>query len=92
MIQISKMASFGDWMAGLSDIRLRARIAASIDRMALGNPSDVSLAGEALNRLSIDSDLGYRVFFTRDTVTRNRRSITRIILLCGGDRSLNLRG
>jgi probable addiction module antidote protein/putative addiction module killer protein len=88
VIEIIKMATFGDWMAGLSDIRLRANIAARIDRMALGDPSDVHVACVGIDALWIDYGPGYRVYFSRNSMRRKRRRVTRIMLWCGGDRSL----
>jgi putative addiction module killer protein len=67
-------------MAGLRDIRARAKIAARIDRMALGNPGDVESVGECVSELRIHYGPGYRVYFTRC-------SLTLIVLLCGGDKS-----
>jgi putative addiction module killer protein len=60
-------------MAGLHDIRARAKIAARIDRMALGNPDDAESAGEGVSRLRIHYGLGYQVYFIRRRV---------IMLLC----------
>jgi putative addiction module killer protein len=67
-------------MAGLRDFRARAKIAARIDRLALGNAGDVEAVGEAVSELRIHYGPGYRVYFTR-------QSLTLIVLLCGGDKS-----
>jgi putative addiction module killer protein len=80
VIEIRKTAIFAEWMAGLRDIRARAKIAARIDRMALGNPGDVEPVGEGVSELRIHYGPGYRVYFTR-------HSLTLIVLLCGGDKS-----
>jgi len=79
-IEVRRTAVFADWMAGLRDIRARAKIAARIDRMAFGNPGDVEPVGEGVSELRIHYGPGYRVYFTR-------RSLTLIVLLCGGDKS-----
>ena len=38
-VEVRKTAVFSRWMAGLRDHRARAKIAARIDRLALGNPA-----------------------------------------------------
>jgi putative addiction module killer protein len=80
MVEIRKTAIFAEWMAGLRDIRARAKIAARIDRMALGNPGDVEPIGDGVSELRVHHGPGYRVYFTR-------HSLTLIVLLCGGDKS-----
>jgi putative addiction module killer protein len=80
MIEIRQTAIFADWMAGLRDVRAKAKIAARIDRLALGNAGDVQPVGEAVSELRIHYGPGYRVYFTR-------HGPTLILLLCGGDKS-----
>jgi putative addiction module killer protein len=67
-------------MAALRDHRARAKIAARIDRLALGNPGDVAPVGEGVSELRIHYGPGYRVYF----ITRSQ---TLVVLLCGGDKS-----
>ena len=80
MIEVRKTVTFSDWMAGLRDHRAKAKIAARIDRLALGNPGDVEPVGEGVSELRIHYGPGYRVYFTK-------RGKTLIVLLCGGDKS-----
>jgi len=84
MIQVRKTAQFSDWMAGLRDRRARAKIAARIDRLALNNPGDVRSAGESVSELRIHYGPGYRVYFTS-------RGATLVVLLCGGDKSTQMK-
>jgi putative addiction module killer protein len=80
MNEVRKTAIFSGWMAGLRDHRVRAKIAARIDRLALSNAGDVRPVGEGISELRIHYGPGYRVYF----VARGR---TLIVLLCGGDKS-----
>jgi putative addiction module killer protein len=80
VIEIRKTAAFSDWMARLGDHRARARIAARIDRLGLGNPGDVEPVGEGISELRFHYGPGYRVYF----VWRGKKLI---LLLCGGDKS-----
>ena len=77
-VEVRETAVFSRWMAGLRDHRARAKIAARIDRLALGNPGDVEPVGEGVSELRIHHGPGYRVYFVR-------RGGTLIILLCGGE-------
>src|SRR5580704_14039114 len=84
MVEVLKTAAFSDWMIGLRDHRARAKIAARIDRLALGNPGDVEPVGEGISELRIHYGPGYRVYFTR-------RGKMLIMLLCGGDKNTQTR-
>jgi len=79
MIEVRKTKIFVDWLARLRDTRARAKIAARIDRLALGNPGDVEPIGGGVSELRIHYGPGYRVYFV------NRGSVL-IVLLCGGDK------
>jgi putative addiction module killer protein len=79
MIEVRKTAVFSSWMAEPRDHRARAKIAARIDRLALGNAGDVGPAGEGVSELRIHYGPGYRVYFMR-------RGSRLVILLCGGDK------
>jgi putative addiction module killer protein len=58
----------------------RARIAARIDRLAVGNPGDVRPVGSGVSELRIDYGPGYRVYYKR-----TQRIV--YLLLCGGTKS-----
>ncbi|SRR6266545_1642888 len=66
----------GDWLA---DLRARARIAARLDRLSLGNFGDCKTLREGVSELRIDWGPGYRVYFAM----AGRRCV---LLLCGGDK------
>jgi putative addiction module killer protein len=79
MIALRKTAIFSHWMDALRDHKARAKIAARIDRLAMGNPGDVAPVGQGVSELRINYGPGYRVCFLR-------RGLTLMILLCGGDK------
>ena len=79
-MEVRQTPAFSDWMARLRDHRARAKIAARIDRLALGNPGDVAPVGAGVSELRIQYGPGYRVYFVK-------RDTTSIVLLCGGDKS-----
>jgi putative addiction module killer protein len=80
MKAIRRTEAFSEWLRNLSDARARARIAARIDRLALGNPGDVAPVGEGISEMRIHYGPGYRVYFVQ-------RGAALVVLLCGGDKS-----
>jgi putative addiction module killer protein len=70
---------FGEWLAGLKDIRTRAKIVARIDRLSAGNFGDCKALRGGLFELRIDWGPGYRVYYA--LVGKEC-----VLLLCGGDK------
>ncbi|MBI5204429.1 MAG: type II toxin-antitoxin system RelE/ParE family toxin [Nitrospirae bacterium] len=79
-ISESNKIPFKDWLEGLKDIRARAKIRISLDRVRLGNFGHVKSVGEGVHELKIDYGPGYRVYyaFAGNTI---------ILLLLGGDKA-----
>jgi putative addiction module killer protein len=69
----------GDWLAALEDLQARARIAARLDRLSLGNFGDCKALREGVSELRIDWGPGYRVYYAM-------LGRTCVLLLCGGDK------
>lgn len=69
----------GEWLVGLNDVQARARIAARIDRLSLGNFGDCRSLREGVSELRIDWGPGYRVYFAN-------LGRACVLLLCGGDK------
>ena len=69
----------GDWLASLEDLKARARIAARLDRLSLGNFGDCKALREGVSELRIDWGPGYRVYYAM-------LGRTCVLLLCGGDK------
>jgi putative addiction module killer protein len=71
---------FGEWLSELRDARTRAKIAARIDRLSVGNFGDCRALRGGLFELRIDWGPGYRVYYAFVGKTC-------VLLLCGGDKS-----
>jgi putative addiction module killer protein len=69
----------GEWLAGLADLKARARIAVRIDRLVGGNFGDSKSLGEGLHELRVDWEPGYRVYY-------GKTETAYVLLLCGGDK------
>jgi putative addiction module killer protein len=77
--QIFKSATFDEWFANLQDRQAKARIAARIDRLAVGNPGDVKPVGSGVSEMRVDYGPGYRVYFAQ-------RGSKVVVVLCAGDK------
>jgi putative addiction module killer protein len=77
---IVKSATFDSWFSALKDRHAKARIAARIDRLALGNAGDAKPVGFGVSEMRIDYGPGYRVYF-------QQRGPIIVVILCGGDKS-----
>jgi putative addiction module killer protein len=77
--QIFKSATFDEWFSKLPDRQAKARIAARIDRLAVGNPGDVKPVGSGVSEMRIHYGPGYRVYFAQ-------RGWKVVVLLCAGDK------
>lgn len=79
MFEILRSATFDAWLSGLRDRQAKVRIAARLDRLALGNPGDVKPVGSGVNEMRIDYGPGYRVYYAQ-------RGPIVVVILCGGDK------
>lgn len=80
MIEVRRTKDFDSWFRALSDRTAKAKIAARIDRLALGNPGDVAPVGSGVSEMRIHHGAGYRVYYIE-------RGVALVLLLCGGDKS-----
>ena len=73
--------TFGAWFDGLRDRHAQARIAARIERLALGLFGDAKPLrdAEGVHELRVDYGPGYRVYYAL-------AGRTVVLLLCGGDK------
>jgi len=65
MDNVKQTDGFSAWLAALKDSTARAKIAARLRRLAMGNPGDVEPVGEGVSELRIDHGLGYRVYYCK---------------------------
>jgi putative addiction module killer protein len=79
MVELRQTEQFSDWLRRLKDGKAKARIAARIERMRLGNLGDCKSLGGGLMEMRVDYGPGYRVYFVR-------HGAAIVILLCGGDK------
>ena len=79
MIEVRKTEVYARWLDSLRDARARARVLVRVERLAAGNPGDVTPVGEGVSELRIDYGPGYRVYFKKQG-----RMI--VVLLVGGDK------
>jgi putative addiction module killer protein len=63
--EIRRSVTFDAWLTNLNDSNARARIAARIDRLAMGNPGDVKPVGSGVSEMRVDYGPGYRIYFAR---------------------------
>lgn len=84
MIDVRQTETFAAWLMSLRDERARAKVNVRIRRLSLGNPGDVKPVGEGVSELRIDHGPGYRVYYMR-------QGARLIILICGGDKSTQVR-
>ena len=84
MVEVRQTERFVRWLADLPDLRVRAKLLASIERLIGGNPGDVKPLGAGVSELRINYGPGYRVYYLQ------RRSAL-IILLAGGVKSTQVR-
>jgi putative addiction module killer protein len=78
--EIRRSATFDAWLTNLNDLNARARVAARIDRLAMGNPGDVKPVGAGVSEMRIDYGPGYRVYYAQ-----SGRVV--FLLLCGGTKA-----
>ena len=84
MTEVIRSSVFDKWLSGLRDRQAMARIGARLDRLAVGHFGDAASVGGGVTELRIDCGPGYRVYCLR-------RGEQRVVLLCGGDKSSQVR-
>ena len=75
---------YTQWFESISDLKTRTRIQARIDRIESGNLGDHKSIGGGIFELRLQFGSGYRVYF-------GQLGNTIVLLLCGGDKSSQVR-
>jgi putative addiction module killer protein len=75
---------FSRWLRAMRDLKARAAIIRRLDRVRDGNLGDVKRVGGGVSEMRLDVGPGYRLYFMR-------RGNAVILLLCGGDKSSQVR-
>ena len=78
------LETFDTWLEDLRDNNARIRILARLKRVEVGNLGDCKSVGSGVSELRLDYGQGYRLYYTQ-------RGLVRIVLLCGGDKSSQVR-
>ena len=84
MIEIIESNTFKRWVRRLRDRAAVASINARLRNFTNGHFGDVRTVGNGITEMRIQSGPGYRVYFIRDGAEV-------VVLLCGGDKSSQLR-
>ena len=77
--EVVQSETFRIWYYDLLDRQAKARIAARIRRLSLGNVGDAKFLRDGVGELRIDWGPGYRVYF-------QKAGPAIVLLLCGGDK------
>ena len=83
MIEVRQTGAFRKWYQTLQDRRAAKKIAQRITRIEAGLMGDAKYF-DGIGELKIDFGPGYRVYFVQ-------RGSVIIVLLCGGDKSSQVR-
>ncbi len=83
-LRLVRTDQFEEWLDGLADRSAAAIIIARLLRLEQGLRGDVRSVGGRVSELRIAHGPGYRVYYTQ-------RGRDVVILLCGGDKSSQVR-
>ena len=77
MYDIKPRDVFSRWLAGLRDLKARARILTRVESAKLGHLGDTDRVAKGISEMRIHVGPGYRIYFSR-------QGEAIILLLCGG--------
>ena len=63
MMRVQQTEVYRDWINGLRDRVVRARIQVRVDRLVHGNPGQHRNLTDGVSELKIDMGSGYRVYY-----------------------------
>lgn len=79
-MRVEQTDDYRQWINGLRDHVVRARILVRVDRLIHGNPGAHRNLTDGVSELKIDIGPGYRVYYMQ-------RGNVLLLLLAGGDKS-----
>jgi putative addiction module killer protein len=79
-MRVEQTEDYRQWINGLRDHVVRARILVRVDRLIHGNPGVYRNLTDGVSELKIDVGPGYRVYYMQ-------RGNVLLLLLAGGDKS-----
>lgn len=79
-MRVEQTDDYRQWINGLRDHVVRARILVRVDRLIHGNPGAYRHLTHGVSELKIDVGPGYRVYYMQ-------RGNVLLLLLAGGDKS-----
>jgi putative addiction module killer protein len=82
--RLRQTETFAKWLGGLRDAKAKARILVRLESARLGNLGDTRTLGGGVREMRVHVGPGYRVYFVQ-------RHGTVLLLLCGGDKSSQVR-
>jgi putative addiction module killer protein len=80
VFEVRTTAEYDKWLASISEQTTKARIAARVLRLTVGNPGDSKSVGDGIRELRIHLGPGYRIYYQQEGQIL-------VVLLCGGDKS-----
>jgi putative addiction module killer protein len=84
MLELQESVEFTKWLRTLRDRAVKARIFTRLDRLREGNLGDVKPVGAGVSEMRISYGPGYRLYFVQ-------HGAKVIVLLCGGDKSMQVK-
>jgi len=79
--RINGQIPFDEWFNSLNDVRVKARLLKRLEKVQLGNLGDWNSVGDGVFELREHFNQGFRIYYGME-----KRTV--ILLLCGGDKSL----
>lgn len=79
--ELAETSVFSEWLGSLRDRRARTKVLDRLKRASNGNFGDCKSVKGGVSEMRIDCGPGYRVYFFQ-------RGRELVILLCGGDKSM----
>lgn len=64
-MEIRQHPKFSEFISGIKDATIKAKILISVSRLAAGNPGKAKSVGGGVSELKIDYGPGWRIYYTK---------------------------